>query len=370
MEYTMKIGIDARLWNESGVGRYLRNLVTELGELDKKNEYVLFFKKAEFTLVELPSKNFKKVLADVHWHTLTEQIVLPRILQKENLDLMHFPYFSIPLFYRGKFVVTIHDLILHHYTTGKATTLPKPLYFAKQAGYRFVIGKAVQKAQAIIAVSNATKKEIIDHLHVSSSKVSVLYEGVTVVKQIKTNESSIKIPYFLHVGNMYPHKNVQQLIDAFAQAFTNENVALVFAGKEDFFYKEMQRYVQKNTTQNIYFLGYVSDSELEVLYTHARAVVVPSFMEGFGLPAVEAMARECVVIVSDIPVHREICGEAGVYFDPTKKEELALCLKNVSKKPKKEFQKNIASGMEKIKNYSWKTMAKETIDVYERSVSV
>src|SRR5579872_4995215 len=113
----MKIAIDCRLWNETGVGRYIRNLVEELGFLDSKNEYIPFFKKEEYETVPLPGKNFQKRLADIPWHSLQEQREFKKLLEKENVDLVHFPYFSYPIGYKRKFVITIHDLIIDHFPT-------------------------------------------------------------------------------------------------------------------------------------------------------------------------------------------------------------------------------------------------------------
>src|SRR5882672_11359440 len=129
----MRIGIDARLWNETGVGRYIRNLVANLAQIDKTNEYVLFVKTG-FKIKDLGFKNdkWKIVETDIHWHTLKEQLLFPAVLNKENLDLMHFPYFSHPIFYNKPFVVTIHDLIMNHSLTGKASTFPYPLYLMKR----------------------------------------------------------------------------------------------------------------------------------------------------------------------------------------------------------------------------------------------
>src|SRR3989338_10313492 len=162
----MKIGIDCRLWNETGVGRYTRNLVKEIQILDKENEYVLFVlsKDKQQILKQVQNDNFKAVIADIRWHTLWEQLKFPIILNKENLDLMHFPYFSVPIFYNKSYVVTIHDLILHHFPTGQASTLSLPLYNLKLLGYRFVIKTAAKNARKIITVSNATKKEIVSYL--------------------------------------------------------------------------------------------------------------------------------------------------------------------------------------------------------------
>src|SRR3990170_6776804 len=185
----MRIGIDCRLWNESGVGRYTRNLVEQLLIIDRKNSYVFFVLpkdkedlKSQISNLKsqkkLEIRNWKLEIADIRWHTVEEQLRFPAILNKENLDLVHFPYFSVPIFYDKPLVVTIHDLILHHFPTGEASTLPSPFYWLKLIGYKFVISNAAKKAKKIITVSNATKKEIIDHLKVDPSKVEVTYEGV------------------------------------------------------------------------------------------------------------------------------------------------------------------------------------------------
>src|SRR5258708_17511829 len=134
----LRIGIDARLWNETGVGRYIRNLVQNLAEIDPYNHYVLFLCKKEFHSLSLPGNNFEKRLADFRWHSLEEQYRFPRILAVEKLDLVHFPYFSFPLFYSGKFILTIHDLILHHFPTGKASTRSLLYYQIKLLGYKFL----------------------------------------------------------------------------------------------------------------------------------------------------------------------------------------------------------------------------------------
>jgi len=138
----MRIGIDARLWNESGVGRYIRNLVKQLQILDKTNSYVLFVRSEDADRIknhELKTKddNWKFVITDIQWHTIEEQLLFPKILNKENLDLVHFPYFSVPIFYNKPYIVTIHDLILHNFPTGKASTMPAPNHkSSKQSMFR------------------------------------------------------------------------------------------------------------------------------------------------------------------------------------------------------------------------------------------
>lgn len=390
----MRIGIDCRLWNQSGVGRYIRNLVLELAKIDKRNQYILFFQAREFTHLELPGKNFEKKLSDVRWHTLAEQIKFPTILNKEKLDLVHFPYFSVPIFYKKPHVVTIHDLILDHFPTGEASTLSFPLYQLKLLGYKFIIAYAIKNAKKIITVSKTTKKEIVDHFGINEDRIAVAYEGVD--KGIMNHQSRImnkKKPYFLYVGNAYPHKNLNRLLDALnilissprGEAGQYPNISLVMVGKEDFFYKKLRQKAHKmNLQEQVIFKGNITDEELSGLYKSALALVMPSLMEGFGLPIIEAMANNCLVLASDIPVHKEIAGSASLYFDPYNVTQLAEKMNNIcsndSNHPpagplrreasKAGRSKIIEQGLERIKMFSWEKMGKETLKVYESSIGL
>jgi len=328
----MRIGIDCRFWNETGVGRYIRNLVEQLQVIDKTNEYVLFVRSRDYARIknqELRIKDYrwKVVKADIRWHSVEEQFRFPQILNRENLDLMHFPYFSVPLLYTKPFVITIHDLIINHFPTGQATTLPLPFYKLKYLGYQFVLQQAARRAKKILTVSNATKKEIIEHLNVPEKKIVVSYEGVDKrVLSNKNQKSSLKETYFLYVGNAYPHKNLEFLLNGF-KIFTDQqkNVRLVLVGKDDFFYKRLkEKVVAMGLSNSVIFLQNVEDDELGNLYHHATAVVLPSLMEGFGLPAVEAMGAGSLVVASDIPAFREVCKDVALYFGSAKVNELVL----------------------------------------------
>ena len=219
----MRIGIDARLINETGVGRYIRNLVREIGHQDKINEYTIFLKKKEYTSFELPNPRWKKVLADVGWHSVSEQLIMPWLLFQARLDLVHIPYFNIPIFYPGRMVATIHDLTILHFDTGRATTLPWILYKLRRVGYRIALAVGLRRVRTIIAVSQTTKKEIIDHFHVQPKKIVVTYEGVDEEVSAKGGPASgwksqkriIENPYFLYVGKAYPHKNLETLLAAY-----------------------------------------------------------------------------------------------------------------------------------------------------------
>ncbi|MEK7502351.1 MAG: glycosyltransferase family 1 protein [Patescibacteria group bacterium] len=369
----MKIGIDARLIRETGVGRYTSNLIKYLQRIDHKNDYVLFVRSQDLDEIKkwsMENGQWKMVAIDIPWHSIKEQVQFTEILNREKLDLVHFPYFSVPISYNRPFVITIHDLILHHYPTGKASTLPFPFYVLKVIGYKYLIRKASENAKKIIAVSKSTKDEIIDHLKIPQDKIKVIYEGVD--DKITNQESRIASDqrpktkdYFLFVGNVYPHKNAERMIKAFnifLQYFPQ--TLLIIVGKEDFFYKRLRETVNKmDLGKKIIFYGRASDEELGVLYENAIAVVVPSLMEGFGLPALEAMANKCLVLASSIPSLKEVCREDAIYFDPYDIEDMAEKMKAAYQK---DFdQKIIEKGFERTKDFSFRKMAKETLKIYE-----
>lgn len=369
-----RIGIDARLWDETGVGRYIRNLLRELDRLDTKNMYVIFLYKnsvdsfkeviAQF---QIRHPNWKFVYTDIRWHSFREQILFPRIIEQEKVDLMHFPYFSVPFLYNKPFVVTIHDLIINHYPTGRASTLPLPVYYLKHNAYRLLIKLISKRACKIITVSDTTRDEIIAHLVVPKDKIVVMYEGVD--SHFESRRKNSVLPYtnyFLFVGNAYPHKNPELLVEAFGRIVSvYPDVTLLFVGSKNYFYDRLELKVkQRSLEKNIHFLGKVDDAMLEALYRKAHALITPSLMEGFGLPGLEAMQNKCLVLASDIPVYKEIYADAVVYFDPRSLHSIHDTILSVLQ-DKKKFQKYIEKGLKRVALFSWKTMAIQTIQIYE-----
>ena len=353
----MRIGIDGRLINETGVGRYIRNFTRELALQDKTNEYVVFLRANAYNSFKPPNSRWAGVLAEVPWHTIAEQLIMPWVFLKARLDLVHIPYFNVPIFYPGKFVVTIHDLTILHFDTGKASTLPMPLYKLRRLGYYLALAVGLRRAQKIIAVSQTTKQEIVDHFQIDSDKIVVTYEGVDSKIYKSTNDKSTNInrliteQYFLYVGNAYPHKNLETLLLAIQQ----NTAKLVLVGKNDFFYERLKKNI---VNRNVIFFGLANDEQLINLYMHASALVFPSLMEGFGLPALEALALGCPVIVSDIPVFHEILGSNATYFNPRDPRDLAEKLASARGK-----QKKVVLGI-----YSWSTLASDTLALYENCI--
>ena len=365
----MRIGIDCRLWNQTGVGRYARNLVTNLYEIDKENDYTLFVLKEDLKDIQILFKNprWKIVEADIKWHTLAEQIQYLRIINREKLDLMHFPYLSAPIFYNRPFVVTIHDLIPMLYPTGKASTLIAPLYYLKYLAFGIVIKKISWKAKKIIVPSFATKDEIIRHLRVLENKIVVTYEAVD--NNLKSQTAELKSQtlkkgqYFLYVGNAYPHKNLDRLIAAFKQLkkdSVNKDIKLVLVGDKGYFYKRLEL---MTNSKDIIFYGRANDEELTALYKNALAAVQPSLMEGFGLPVLEAMANRCLVVCSDIPSLREVAKENALYFDPQNTDEIQKALESIAANSKA-YEEMKEKAYQRFRQFSFEKMAKETLAVY------
>lgn len=383
-----RIGIDARFYGPlgKGLGRYVQEILDRVTEIDKENEYVIFLNKHNFD--EFPDKGprVKKVVTNIRWYTVAEQLFFPFIIAKERVDMMHFPHFNVPVLSPVKFTVTIHDLILTKFPTPRASTLSPFFYRLKDLFYKLVIKTAVSRAKRVIAVSEFTKKDIVEQFGTRPDKIEVTLEGVADLKKgrdirffSKIDDKNtllsynIKGSFLLYVGNAYPHKNLETLLKVFYELHRKRpKLRLVLVGKEDYFYKRIKLIAQelglwkpedKNTP--VLFPGYVPDRSLEVLYKRAEAYIFPSLYEGFGLPPLEAMARRCPVISSNSSSMPEILGEAALYFDPKdKKDMLSKIGSMIDNKDLKDSY--IKKGEQKVKKYDWQDTADKTLDIYKK----
>ena len=178
----------------------------------------------------------------------------------------------------------------------------------------------------------------------------------------------------MRVGNFYPHKNVEGLLTAFKgflyDNYDNHDAKLVLVGKQDYFFKKVQRLIEKlNIGSNIIFFENVSDPELRLLYSNATATIVPSFSEGFSLTVVEAMSLGCPVIASDIPVHREICSNAAIYCNPNDINDLTQKISFTFSLVEESRRELIEQGKRRAKQFSWRKMASETLKIYNSAIS-
>ena len=180
----LKIGIDARFFGpkDKGFGRYTQQLVEHLEKIDPLaggNQYFIFLRKDSWKEYKPNSPNFKKVLADYKWYGIKEQILLLLKLKKYKLDLVHFTHFNVPIFYWGKFVVTIHDLTLRHFPTCRKNLKNLIFYPFKNLAYRIVFRHAIKSSENIIAISEYTKKDILKYYQVDPNKIKIIYEGIS-----------------------------------------------------------------------------------------------------------------------------------------------------------------------------------------------
>lgn len=381
----MKIGIDARFYGPigKGLGRYTEKLIHYLEKIDKQNQYIIFLRSEAWDLYQPQNPNFEKVLADYHWYGFAEQIMMPKKIKKLQIDLMHFPHFNIPLLYRKKFIVTIHDLILFHFPTQRATTLSPVLYHIKYFIYKKVIKSAVKRAQKIITVSKCTKKDLMNLLSLPEEKIVVTYEACEGVErgQLKIPEKSILTknniskPYLIYVGNTYPHKNIEGLIKAFKKMVVEKELdyQLVLVGKEDYFYKRTKdefakfNYPHKSNTKPIIFFGFASEEELADLYRNASLYVFPSFLEGFGLPPLEAMSYGLPVAAANSSCLPEILEDAAIYFDPYNQRDMTQAiLRGLQDEGLRKSL--IEKGLRQVKKYNWEDCAKQTLQVYQEAL--
>lgn len=373
----MKILIDGRLYGgeNAGLGRYINNLVSELSKVDRKNEYILLLRKKYFDSLELP-KNWKKILTDFKHYGFGEQIFLPLIIKKENPDIVHFPHFNVPVLYKDKYVVTIHDLLMHKQKGLSATTLPAPIYFIKRLAYRFAFDNAVKNASVVIvpsiAVKNEVTKEYSKKIKNISTKTIVTYEGlderISDKKEIKIN-----LPYFVYAGNAYPHKNLERLVEAVVQLNEargkNKKINLLMASARNVFTKRIEKMVSKLKADSfVKILGFVPDDELGSLFKNSEGFVFPSLSEGFGLPGLEAMEEGTIILASEIPVFKEIYLGNAIYFDPYQTSSIKKAMEKVLLMTPSEREKRIKNGQEFAKQYSWAKMARQTLKIYNRFV--
>jgi glycosyltransferase involved in cell wall biosynthesis len=373
----MKIVIDARLYGleNAGLGRYVMNLVEKLKTSDTNNTYYILLRKKYYDSLIFPN-NWKKVLADYHHYSFKEQILLPIMLYWLHPDLVHFPHFNVPILYFGKFVVTIHDLIMHRFKDEATTTLPKYLYVIRRLGYTLGFWTAINRSSNIIVPTNEVKKEVqIYYPKIDDNKIVCTYEGGPdiVSTNIKAEEIKKKYdiskPYFIYYGNAYPHKNLRLLAEGIKTINkANENVELFISTPRNVFADRLIKLIEEiGIKKYVKFPGFVSDEEISALLKGSVGFAYPTLMEGFGLQGLEALSIGTLVLVSDIPVFREVYKDKVIYFDPNDVESLVWAMKKAIAMKENERNIWITQGKEYVKNYSWDKMAKETLAVYEKS---
>jgi glycosyltransferase involved in cell wall biosynthesis len=358
----VKIGIDARN-DGTGVGRYTFSLVRELAKIDRETEYVLFLNRERFATYPAPGPNFRTVEAGIPWFTLREQLLLPRVVARERLDLVHYPHVTVPLLSTTPFVVTIHDL---NYLDPAATARPA----AKRAAYRVELVKT-RRARRLIAVSEHTRDTLVRVLSVDRARVAVTYEAADAAATVEPDNGVLERhgldrPFFLYVGSAYPYKNLARLIEAFGRLAGEQR--LVLAGDHEEFGPSLtEQAAAAGLAERVVLPGPVSEAELAALYAGAFAYVFVSLSEGFGLPGLEAMTAGVPVVAARAGSLPEIYGKAALYCDPLDVGSIAAALTEVAGDDELR-ERLVALGRQRAAEFSWARTAEKTLAVYREAL--
>jgi glycosyltransferase involved in cell wall biosynthesis len=357
--------------DHSGIGRYSLRLAEELVGLGGDEEYVLIARAGRYAELEHLEGRAERRLADIGWYTVAEQARMPAILRAARLDLVHFPNFNVPIAYRGPYVVTVHDLIhglRHDLDTTGSDPAARPW---KALPYRLVLARAVRRAERVIAVSEATKRDIVGRLGVDPERITVTHEGVgTDLASVSPGEIpadlGVRAPYFLYVGNAYPHKNLPRLLEGFSRLRGGELDAfqLVIAGNQGPYRAALEEGARAlGIGARVVFPGRVDDAQLVALYRGATALVLVSLAEGFGLPGLEAMAAGVPVVSSRIDALTEVYGDAALYVDASDVRDIARGLTELGSSGARRMQLR-ERGLIRAAGFSWRATAEATREIY------
>ena len=367
------------------ISRYTLEILKGILDLDKINEYTVLIRPQGLGEAKKLKEKYSKLkieVLDVKHYSFAEQTQLLKWLNQKKFDLVHFTQFNHPINYKGKFIVTVHDLTLlgHLYR----------MNLLKRLGFRSVMASAVKNSIIIISDSNTTKKDIIETYKADLDKIIVTHLGVDSAFNAQVKSEKLKVKsfkkkygitgeYILYTGMWKRHKNLLQMLKAFEQVKSeirnpkSEHIQLVLVGKIDKEEPEVIAEINRinssleaksNQLKVIVTTGFIEEDELPIAYAGALAYCIPSLSEGFGLPPLEAMACGTPVISSNISAMPEILGNVPLYFDPYNVEDIAHAMKKIieDKKLREELSKK---GLEQVKKYNWKNTAKRTLDVYK-----
>jgi alpha-1,3-rhamnosyl/mannosyltransferase len=342
----VRVGVDATSWeNRRGFGRFARNVLARLVELDRETTYV-FVGHGDFpTGVEVKALGHSAPSAGAT-RPLRELVALTRAASDRSFTAFLFPsvygYFPVV---GPHIVVGIHDTIAIDHP---GLTLPgRRDRLAWAVKHRL----AVRHAARVFTVSEAAKESLVGRLRLAPERVTVVPEAPDPVFYPRAVEQG---DYLLYAAGLNPHKNVETLIDAYAPL--RDTARLVLLGGDDPYHSSrdsvLRRIDSLGLHDRVVLLGYVEDEELARLYSGALAVVCPSLAEGFGLPAVEAAACGAPLILSDIPAHRESLGDAALYFEPRDVEALGAQLESILSDT--ELRRTLAArGRMRVSHLTW-----------------
>ncbi len=359
---------------EDGNQTYIKNLFGALAEIDGRNTYRFYYNRDGCKKIE--ASNFVHIhhQASVAW----TQRVFPGLLRRDRPDMLFMPLQLLPLRVPSRLprVVTVHDLAFLYY--------PETFPVKDRILHRLYVRWAVRKATHIIAISEATKQDIIANYAIPEHRISVVYHGIDHDRfRLPTDKDRDRITevkdtygiskdYMLYVGNVQPRKNITNLVRSFTQLKKegDSDLQLVIAGAHAWRVRDIFDAIGEDMHQDIIFTGRFADEELAPLLWGSSGFVLPSFYEGFGLPVLEAMACGVPTIVADTPSLTEVAGDAGVVCDPHSPKSIKDAMIRLRDNP--QWAQELSTyGQERAKMFSWRRSAEQTLsvltDTYERS---
>lgn len=356
----MHIAIDARIINTS-TGRYVERLIHYLEEIDTKNKYTILVPTKDKDFYAPVNPNFSIVTIDIPNYSLAEQTAFKAYLDELAPDLVHFCMPQQPVGYKGKHVTTVHDLILlQTYNSDKNWFV----FHAKQLVGRFVFKKIAKTSKHIIVPTHYVKKAFVEFAHIPDSKVTVTYESADVfVDKLKPYKHPFK-EFIMYVGQQSDYKNIRRLGEAHQKLLEKHpDLGLILVGKKSPAHKINEAYFNKMGYKNILYTDFIEDAQRDWLFANCNAYVFPSLMEGFGLPALEAMGYGAPVTSSNATCLPEVYGDAAHYFNPLDTDDMARAINDILTNTTLRNQL-IKKGHAQLKKYSWLKMAKQTHRVY------
>lgn len=365
----MRIGIDARIvhYARGGISNYVSRLLVSLAALGIDSDFYVLHSRKDRT-PPAPGPNFRPIACWTPSHHRLERWMLGAEAARLRLDLLHSPDFIPPAFGYRRSVITVHDLNFIYY--------PQFLTAASHRYYNQQIKWAVRRTDHILADSRATKADLISLLDVEPEKITVVHlaadPAFRPLSEAQTRQVAARYDlepgYLLCVGTLEPRKNIPGLLQAYRSLLDARatGAPLVLIGGKGWLYDEIFEQVEKLAlTGQVCFLHNVPDADLVELYNGAGVLTTPSFYEGFGLPALEAMACGTPVVVADRASLPEVVGEAGLLVDPDDPDDIAQALaRALTDEPLRERMREL--GLAQAAHFTWEKAARETLGVYQR----
>jgi glycosyltransferase involved in cell wall biosynthesis len=371
----MRVAIDIRKIDDFGIGTYIRNLVLNLAQIDNESRYFLIGRERDCTELGALPPNISFIHDQTHESEFWNDWILPYILRKNEVEILHTPHYRPPRFLRCKSIITIHDCV----------HILFPNYASSKTSYdhaRKLTRRAVKRSSHILTVSEATQRDLVRLFSVPEEKITVVYNAIDERAIVTCSDEEqrrvleryqIQDPFLLYAGNIKPHKNIARIIEAFSVLKTElkenetwKNLKLLIIGDELSKHQFLRRTVIRSGVQHdVRFFGFVPYETLNVFYKAAQIFVFPSLYEGFGLPPLEAMANGTPVLTSNISSLPEVMGDAALLVNPENVFEICKGLKHLL------FDSHlraelIAKGLEQSSKFSWRKSAEQVLQAYRK----